>query len=489
VASGLVADHIAPLVAEVSGTNVSLFTVPYFDTGEEGLSQSWALVKAAAQPVLDSFEGLKDAPTLLQLLVRGTAGWPFAAAQLGASLRHATTLPLSGMSEDGLLEFMKRIEGKYTQALSRYYSADSVLQSLELKEGGAGANKLRCLLLSPHSVYRSTARVRGDGGLFHGFMACVQVDMEEPINGKTIRQLRQRGLLGMIPATPRANLSNYSGRVYLRMALPLLSQLFGAPRDPTAFYGQNDHPEFLRWMKYGNTKYSEQAELVSLRVSLEALCVMEVNSAPLTLGNLRPGAVFATEALRSTSIEVDKDAIKRAVLGGKNTHIPIFPSEKELNAHPTTAMVHYTKKNQTGVDALFRFGQSQAYYLQFKGVELAATTRRLIGPGEVIEDAQKMLQGVNGTPVALELCYTMRVPSLEGNSTFPVAKLATNTDKLVVIHRANAVQALGWVFAGALNASNNSMAGEQAQPKKKSAKKTKPKSSKKAIEQPKESFE
>jgi hypothetical protein len=315
-------------------------------------------------------------------------------------------------------------------------------------------------------------------------MACdtlsLQVSLGERVNGKTVGELRRRGVIGMVPAPPYSTMGNK--RVFLRMALPLLSLL----NDMRAVGCEAMVPtEFLDWIRPYSHKSHERVQLFSLRVSLEALCVMEVDPPRLTLGNLRPGAVFSTEALRDTAVLVDKEAIKRAVLKGTTSHIPIFPSEDELKIHASNtsavAMVHYSNSKEAGVDALIHFGNNQGgYYMQSKGLEdiLKSTSA---GPGLVGQHARKMrARTAKAQVLALELCYVPRVASLEGTASLGAlqgkaassvrvaskqgdrkklkkAKLAVaelKNDRLVIIHKGIATATLGWVFAGALEAAD-----------------------------------
>ena len=160
VATGLVADDVNSFITDVTGSLAIRYLLPYFDVLDDAMPATWRLVQAAARPALDQFKELQDAPKLLQLLVRSTAGWPFAAAQLGVSAviffnaeRPEFDDLLHGNSRSQRARsLLIEIQSHYTVGVRAWYSCTSLLTSLELAIGGEGAHKLRCLLLSPHSV-------------------------------------------------------------------------------------------------------------------------------------------------------------------------------------------------------------------------------------------------------------------------------------------------------------------------------------------------
>jgi hypothetical protein len=99
---------------------------------------------------------------LLQLLVRATAGWPFAACQLGATTalqitsryRGAEILQCGNADSEEMQKLMEEIQDTYIEGVNRWFSFSATLEPLNLTISDEGANKLRSLLLSPHSVSR-----------------------------------------------------------------------------------------------------------------------------------------------------------------------------------------------------------------------------------------------------------------------------------------------------------------------------------------------
>ncbi|KAL6057177.1 Transcription factor [Balamuthia mandrillaris] len=378
VLTGLLVDEPLRSMAHsgVSDMQPIVHTLHYL-SDRKHIDDVFDIVKSAARAVgcqqLDEFMSMKSLedqvrsrPTLAYLLylVRDTMGWPQAAVQLGGAIAfNLTFFNLDNLQPTG----WEMIENIYLQVLSQKYSGALVNQLFG--KNSNGLTKLFNLALCPHSVH-----------------------LEEPINGGHLMTLREYGLVDLVPDQNSCLPGQHPKRYYIRMSMPILAIV------NAGFVPQR----LLRTCRASYNDVQEEAQLYSLAISFNALCLLQHAPPPITLRNLRPGADFYGRGKGKDVLDlplVSPEEVKQALQSGK----PLQMEVEERGTKPSKPLAGaLCKAGEVAMDSYVVFEHGH-YVMQSKGSQFGATPHRTIRPSEVAAVLGKLAKKVPGALGVSEL--------------------------------------------------------------------------------------